>query len=320
VIVCTRNRADLLRLALQSLAAQSAPPESFEVLVVDNGSTDHTSAVVDGCRALLDLRCVREDRTGLSYARNRGYAEAMGAYVAFLDDDAKARQDWVANICRAIEEDEPDIFGGPHFPAFIEPKPDWFPDARETWFLGDEARHLEPDEHVIGVNMIVRKAVLERLGGFRTDLGMIGAAMGYGEDTDLQERVRREVPGARLLYCPDVVVYHVVRPEQAALGWYLRRAVRRGLQAGSVYDARSFFPGRLPRLKSAAYAVGHLGLGVLNALACPLRSRRAYPHYETYLLERVFPHVHSVLAYCSFAFRGGWRRGRGRAAETVDSQ
>src|SRR5881296_1050143 len=95
VLVCTHNRADLLRGALESLE-----PTRFEVLVVDNASTDATPAVVAECaaRAKIEIRCARETELGLDAARNRGLREAAGEFVAFLDDDARARHDWAAEI------------------------------------------------------------------------------------------------------------------------------------------------------------------------------------------------------------------------------
>lgn len=92
ILVCTHNRADLLRGALESLELQSLPRDRFEVLVVDNASTDGTPGVVAECaaRGRVDLRSVREEELGLDAARNRGIREAAGTFVAFLDDDARA--------------------------------------------------------------------------------------------------------------------------------------------------------------------------------------------------------------------------------------
>jgi glycosyltransferase involved in cell wall biosynthesis len=316
VVVCTLDRADLLRRALASLAQQTAPPGCYEVIVVDNGSEDETPQVADEFLGRLPVRYVREERTGLSHARNRGCREARGRYVAYLDDDATARADWVESICRAVGQEAPDILGGPHFAEFVGPRPDWFPSERESWYPGEERRALRTGEYVVGVNMVVRKAFLEEVGGFRTDLGMAGRAMGYGEDSELQVRARRLRPDACILYCPDVVVNHLVRPEQARLWWYLRRAVREGAQAGRIYDEQLFFRGRFPRLKSVPYAAGHLGLAALRVLACPLRDRRRWPHWRAYVLLKVLPHVYSVFAHGSFALsrlRGarpgaGWGR------------
>src|SRR5207247_44217 len=93
-------RAELLRGALESLEGQSLARERFEILVVDNASTDSTATVVAECaaRGTIEVRYVRENELGLDAARNRGIREASGEVVAFLDDDARARHDWAAEV------------------------------------------------------------------------------------------------------------------------------------------------------------------------------------------------------------------------------
>src|SRR5688500_3500637 len=88
VIICTRNRADQLRRTLESAAAVDTPEHvSWELLVVDNGSTDHTPEVVESFSGRLPIRRVSEPEAGLSNARNRGVAEAKGDYICWTDDD-----------------------------------------------------------------------------------------------------------------------------------------------------------------------------------------------------------------------------------------
>jgi glycosyltransferase involved in cell wall biosynthesis len=299
VVICTVDRAGLLKGALESLADQTAPPQSFGVIVVDNGSTDATREVAEEFGQVLTLRYVREERMGLSHARNRAWAEARGDYVAYLDDDARARPEWVANLCAAIEEEAPEVLGGPVVPVCTT-SPDWFPLDSQGWSLGGQRRLLGRHEHVRGENFAVARALLERLGGFRPDLGMAGGALGYGEETELQERLRREQPGARVLYCPGVVVEHLVRPEKMTLRWQFRRAWRQGWQAAHIYDARAFSSSRWPRLHALALACGHLPLAALLLASCPLRSRRRSPYWRTYVMLRVLPHVYSFCAHASF--------------------
>jgi len=301
VVICTLNRAEVLEGALQSLADQTAPAGSFEVLVMDNGSTDHTAEVAERFGKVLDLRYLREARTGLSYARNAGYVEASGAYVAYLDDDATARPDWVESILAAVEKESPDVLGGPVIPFFPAGRPAWFPPESQAWSLGDRMRELHRDEYIRGESIVIKKSALERLGGFRTDLGMKGNALGYGEETELQCRLRRTSAAARITYSPDVVVYHLVRPEKLTLGWQLQRCWIQGRQAGAIYDAEAFSARRFPRLHALGKGAGHGILAIFTALAAPFRSRRSYPYWRTYVMLRVLPHVYSFGAHSSFA-------------------
>jgi GT2 family glycosyltransferase len=159
--------------------------------------------------------------------------------------------------------------------------------------------------------MAVRRELLRRLGGFRADLGMSGARQGYGEETELQERLRGYTPRARLLYCPRMAIDHAIWGEKLTLRWRLRKCWRHGVQAGSIYNASSFCAGPCPRWGSLLLLVGHLGLLLWRAALLPLRGRSRWPHWQTYLLVRVLPHLYSVVAYASFLARGGaGRRGR----------
>ena len=103
-IICTFNRAELLRLALNSLVAQTLDAGRFELMVVDNGSTDGTYALVRGeFGHLPNLRYVHQPANGISNARNAGWRSATTKYVAYLDDDAVAEVDWLARILAQFE-------------------------------------------------------------------------------------------------------------------------------------------------------------------------------------------------------------------------
>jgi glucosyl-dolichyl phosphate glucuronosyltransferase len=97
VIIPTRNRAELLRAALLSLSLQTLPPEDFEVLVVDNGSTDHTKKVVNGFNGLMHLRYFFDPTPGLHVGRHRGLREASGEILVYGDDDIEALPTWLVN-------------------------------------------------------------------------------------------------------------------------------------------------------------------------------------------------------------------------------
>lgn len=96
VVVCTFNRADILPLALQSLCEQTPHHDQTEIIVVDNNSPDNTRQVVDEfIEKYPNIRYCFEPIQGLSHARNRGWREARGEYVGYLDDDAKAPPEWL---------------------------------------------------------------------------------------------------------------------------------------------------------------------------------------------------------------------------------
>ena len=117
VVVCTFNRAELLTLCLDTLVRQQLSPQHYEILVVDNNSSDHTREVVAGFAATHGhVRYVFELEQGLSAARNRGAKEAVGRYLAYLDDECKVPPDWLSQASRVAAETAARIFGeGPVF-------------------------------------------------------------------------------------------------------------------------------------------------------------------------------------------------------------
>lgn len=114
VIICTYNRADLLAGALESVCQQSLAASAYEIVVVDNNSTDETPQVSRAyAERYPDVRYYIEPQQGLSYARNRDWQEARGEYVAYIDDDCQAPASWLAVGQAVIEHVAPDGFGGP---------------------------------------------------------------------------------------------------------------------------------------------------------------------------------------------------------------
>ena len=128
VVICTRNRAATLARVLESLCAQDLPSAvDWELLVVDNGSTDGTPSTVAGFADRLPVRRVFEPQPGLSAARNRAVAAARGAYLLWIDDDAIPAAGWIARYLEAFAAwPEAVVFGGPIDVAFDAPPPDWF--------------------------------------------------------------------------------------------------------------------------------------------------------------------------------------------------
>ena len=126
IVICTYNRPDLVAQVLATLAEQDAPRDSYEVLVIDNASPQDIAGVVasfDG--RIPGLRCIREGQVGLSYARNRGWREARGEYVGYVDDDCKLPTEWVSTALEVIRDVHPIMFGGPYRAFYMTPRPRW---------------------------------------------------------------------------------------------------------------------------------------------------------------------------------------------------
>jgi glycosyltransferase involved in cell wall biosynthesis len=226
VVVPTHNRRQLLAKTLESLRAQRAPSVRYEVLVVDNNSSDDTRSLVDGfMQRWTAVRYLFEARPGASSARNAGIAAAIARIVAFIDDDVEADPTWIMNIKRAFD-DYPDIdcAGGAIRGHFSEPPPAWLTPFH--WgalaLQGDKGPHFDAD-HASGclmtANFACRRAALEEVGGF-------SPAFLRCEDRELE--LRLWAAGKRGRYVPEIVVTTEVPRERLTKRYHRRFQMETG--------------------------------------------------------------------------------------------
>lgn len=290
VCLYTYNRQHLLAQALESICVQELPPEQYEVIVVDNASTDDTRRVVEDYASRFNhLSYYFEEQPGSATARNRGWREARGEVVGFMDDDGSAPPEWLNVATRVMRQHSPDLFGGPILPVYEASKPEWFKDAYGTLSPGGASRFLaSPDEYLYGSNLFVRRSLLQAVGGFDENLGMKGRKIGYGEETVLIRKVRRLFPDSRIYYETDLLNYHLVRPEKMRFTWQIRRRLAEGR------DGYHIFGEGVPHL-AWRHVFGLLGLPWVIAfeatLGVLLRNRRAFPFAQNYYYERVFQRI-----------------------------
>jgi glucosyl-dolichyl phosphate glucuronosyltransferase len=234
VIVCTRNRAELLTRAVASVVGQEFPRDDYEILVVDNGSTDRTPEVAAQFQGRADIRCLREERVALCIARNTGWQAASGRYVVFFDDDAIALPGWLAAIRDGFgTAPEIGVIGGRVHPIWGGPRPSWLSDAIAgsltivDWgpsgkFIDDIRR-----EWLVGANMAVPKALLAEVGGFHPWLDRVGNNLLSSGDVFLQKELMRR--GYRCLYLPAMAVQHLVPASRLNQQWFVRRFYWQGV-------------------------------------------------------------------------------------------
>jgi glycosyltransferase involved in cell wall biosynthesis len=228
VIICTYNRSQSLAKTLESVAASTLPGfTEWEVLVADNNSKDQTREVINGfCgRYPGRFRYVFEPRQGKSHALNTAIREAKGEILAFTDDDVTVEPAWLQNLTANLHGNEWAGAGGKILPAQTFTPPRWM-SLEGPYSLGgalcglfdrgDAAGELDLAPH--GANMAFRKAMFDRHGGFRTDLGPPPREI-QGEDTEFGWRLigARE----RLRYEPSAVVRHPVLEERLNQKYFL---------------------------------------------------------------------------------------------------
>jgi glycosyltransferase involved in cell wall biosynthesis len=257
VIVCTYNRSHCLATALESTAALTLPDSvEWEVLVVDNNSSDRTREVVeDFCRRYPGrFRYLFEAKQGKSNALNTGIREARGDILAFTDDDVTVEPAWLNNLTAALHSGEWAGAGGRVVPLWSSSPPSWIElKSRDAlaplahFDLGPEAGELT--ETPFGCNMAVRKAIFDKYGGFRPDLGPSTESdfrqwshklpPRNSEDSEFGNRLL--VAGERLRYEPSAVVFHPVQENRVQkkyfLAWWFEKGradvVRSGAPSGT---------------------------------------------------------------------------------------
>lgn len=236
VVVCTYNREKYLYGALENIARNSLPKERYEVVLVDNNSTDGTAAL---CARFheewpeVDFRYFVETQQGLSHARNRGIAEARGEVLVFLDDDSFVEPDYLEQLSRQLEA-HPDAmaFGGKITPLFEDGvEPAWLCRWTLSWVsaidLGGEVRRFGKSQYPIGANMGFRKSCLDSVGGFNTLLGRSKKNMMGGEEKDIFGRVRDR--GYAIYYFPDILVRHMIPRARTTREYIVRLAEGNGM-------------------------------------------------------------------------------------------
>ena len=228
VSICTYNRCRLLLDSLDSVLSQQADGVRYEVVVVDNNSTDDTKPVVDSfiARGCSNLRYVFEGRQGLSYARNTAVLEARAPILAFTDDDVQVAPNWVSTIKRTFEN-RPEVgwIGGKVLPRWASTPP--------TWLTRDHWSPLAAQDHgdvpfsssgrqvcLVGANLVIRKDLLEQFGGFRADVQRVQDSVGSMEDHELQIRLWKA--GLQGLYVPDLVVMSDVSADRLMKKYHRR--------------------------------------------------------------------------------------------------
>lgn len=229
VIIATCNRATSLVKTLQSLAEMDLPPGlEWELIVVDNNSTDGTREVIKrfASSSALNVQYMFEPTQGQSRALNTGIRAARGEVVAFTDDDVKVEAGWLRQLWQAFERHECVGVGGRIVADWSIRKPAWLQEngpyrmmaAIVQFDLGEERCDLDTRTAPFGANLALRRCALDTHGLFREDLGPGAGGLAAGADTDLCRRIMSR--GGKFVYIPQAVVFHPVEAHRATRSYY----------------------------------------------------------------------------------------------------
>ena len=212
IIICTYNREAYLPKCLEHLKAQDADPETFEIVIVNNNSSDGTNAICTAFRdnnPSLNITYVIERNPGLSAARNCGIAHAKGEILCFIDDDGFAVPSYVSIIQHYSQHSDFNSyisFGGKVIPCYNPGKePKWISSYIDGVVskvdLGEQVKDFDR-KYPAGCNMIFRKTFFEQYGGFNADLHT------RGDDKFVFDKLKKA--GLTTLYIPELEVEHFI--------------------------------------------------------------------------------------------------------------
>jgi glucosyl-dolichyl phosphate glucuronosyltransferase len=241
VIIPTRDRAPYLASTLESLTRQTYPMNLFEVLVVDNGSTDNTKEICDSyINRIKNLHYYYDEKPGLHVGRHLGMRMAKSDILVYADDDIEAFPTWLEGIAEAFQDENVVLVGGKILPKFETDPPDWIlkmwkPDSNGNRILGylsildlgDTTKAINP-YHVFGCNFSIRKKILLEAGGFHPD-AMPQEMIEYRGDGETHVSRYVSVKDYKTLYNQKASVYHFVSSSRMNEDYFYRRAYNQGI-------------------------------------------------------------------------------------------
>lgn len=239
VAICTYNREDYLEECLTSLASQEGVSDKFDVIVVDNASTDATKKIIqDKCDNDTRFRYIYEPIQGLARARNTALAATQAPIIAYTDDDAVVPTNWVQKYISAFESQslQVAVIGGEIDAIFEDERPSWLTDellrplsAALMW--SKTPRFLNKREWLCEVNCAFRTDILRRYGGFPEQLGRRGDLLLSGENF-VNDVMRHD--GFLEFFDPSIRVKHHIHKSRLTKEWFRRRYFWQGVTSATI--------------------------------------------------------------------------------------
>ena len=297
IIICTRNRAAQLKDALSSFTTLNVPSgTTWELLVVDNGSTDATPDVISSFEGTLPIRRVHQPIAGLSNARNAGVDVARGKYIVWTDDDVYVAPDWLATFLEAFRR-WPDavVFGGKITLSLVPPTPNWLLESLDHLQWIYSARDFGPDpiplslvnyKIPLGACFAVRAAEQKRY-RYDPDLGIAPGQNRSCEETTVIETILGA--GYSGWWLPKAEVKHIIPSSRQTLNSIVRAYESAG--EGWIHIMREKMKWSLLGVPAQIWL--KFPLAYLQFRFAYMMGAKTWPHY----LGRV-AWYHAVFKYC----------------------
>ena len=245
VIVPTHNRCKSLQNTIFSLQEQNFPKDGYEIVVVDNNSTDKTFEVVEECNenGKKQVIYVKEPEIGLHNARHAGAKAAKGEILAYVDDDVICDSNWLSELVKPYANPEVGCVGGKILPKWEAEPPEWvrrYPSYLSLLDLGDEVKELKTPG-IYGCNFSIRRSLLFEVGGFNPDAFGDKKLIWYRGDGETGLLRKVLATGRRIIYTPCATVWHVIPKDRLTLDYFEKRSFIEGISASfSAYRTEKF--------------------------------------------------------------------------------
>jgi len=215
VVICTYNRANYLLKTLESLVPQKFSSEKFEIIIVDNNSSDSTEEVCNqfiNQNKNLTVRYFKEMQQGISFGRNCGVNEANGEFIAFIDDDETVNSDYLQNLDDFFQNyTDAELCAGPVVPVFETSQPQWLSPfsmrlITGAYNKGQKIKIVGPKDYPGTGHATFKRDLFLKYGEFKTNLGRSGNSLMGGEDKDFFLRLIENK--VKCYYLPSAIIYH----------------------------------------------------------------------------------------------------------------
>jgi glycosyltransferase involved in cell wall biosynthesis len=228
IIICTYNRVLYLSKCLEHLRNQNSKPSDYEIVIVDNNSTDKSEEISRNFiyeNPHLIVKYIFESNSGLSHARNRGINESIGEVICFIDDDGFVFPEYVKNLKYClINNPHINAFGGKIYPMYESSPPKWMTRWLQPLLSvidkGNNIVLFKGTHYPIGANMGFKRNLITKIGLFNTDLGRKGNSLLGGEEKDFFLKIKKiKEP---IYFLPNVIINHII-PDNRVTESYIRR-------------------------------------------------------------------------------------------------
>lgn len=289
VVMSTYNRCALLDQDIEALLNQKTDGLAYEVIIVDNNSTDKTAAkIASYAQRDSRLRYVFEGRQGVAYGRNAGIAAARADVIAFCDDDVYVSEDWIQRIHEALlRYPDAEFVGGKVLPVWQQPPPRWIMTKMGPLALQDYGEEpmrvsMENARCLVSACLGVRRRAFDKAGLFPLETQRVKDSVGSSEDYEWELEVWKY--GGHGMYVPGIICYCEVPPSRLVKSYHRRWHLGHG-KFNALARRRDFEGGRWRLLDVPAFVYRQILGAAVGTVAHSIKGNSAAAfEQENYLL------------------------------------